>query len=418
VFALSAVGGADGLTARRTSTSPCRNVFPQALQEFQPASIASSAARSWRFEVLALHLAVPLSIRVRERPVCARTSTRTSSYGELGSPRNHLRRPDRYATYVGGDAWEWDLYANRLHVHRHAGAHRAGGGGPVRASSTHSARRERERHDERLLRASACPWASVICGFTLFALNVYAKRFPETGIAATIPRSARSPSHGRARGCSRVRSALQGSPRRRADGRRAAPAASSSPAHGRRRTDRVPCSMAMVWLLRTSCRSRAGAGQNAAQYRTRRTTRGCGTSSGRGLRRPELRMAVAAAGAHGRIRACAPPRTSSARTTGTSRSSRRAAVFSRRHDKWDYEYSLGERNSDLIVETVDVTPGRRGVHGEPRFENAPPTACGYAQRAGSSTRPHRPRHGRRDTLLETLPESRSRSPSVSSRWTS
>src|SRR5690606_33173112 len=46
-------------------------------------------------------------------------------------------------------------------------------------------------------------------------------------------------------------------------------------------------------------------------------------------------------------------------------------VFSPGHDKWDYQYSLGERRADLIVEPVDVDEADAAYMKELGFEELP-----------------------------------------------
>src|SRR5690606_10456392 len=64
-------------------------------------------------EVLAVHLAVPISVvvasvlGVRRDFWKDRTSRRLALLGAVCAAQI------AYATYVGGDAWEWMLYANR-----------------------------------------------------------------------------------------------------------------------------------------------------------------------------------------------------------------------------------------------------------------------------------------------------------------
>ena len=66
----------------------------------------------------------------------------------------------------------------------------------------------------------------------------------------------------------------------------------------------------------------------------------------------------------------APPRTSSARTIATSRSSRRAACSRPATTSGTTSTASASGTRDLIVETVDVNPTRRGVHREPRLREA------------------------------------------------
>ena len=66
-------------------------------------------------EVLSLHLAVPISIVFAsvDWRAARRTSTRTSQLRRMVLLGTIFVAQIGYATYVGGDAWEWMLYANR-----------------------------------------------------------------------------------------------------------------------------------------------------------------------------------------------------------------------------------------------------------------------------------------------------------------
>ena len=86
-----------------------------------------------------------------------------------------------YATYVGGDAWEWMLYANRYMCVGMPALIVLVAVVLVARSSTTTRRASAARSSR-----SASRSASSSAALVLVALNLYAKKFPEQGIAATI----------------------------------------------------------------------------------------------------------------------------------------------------------------------------------------------------------------------------------------
>ena len=246
-----------------------------------------------------------------------------------------------YATYVGGDAWEWMLYANRYMCV----------GMPALIVLVAVVLHRVVTSDVRADFVRRFSSSLVVLGLVLVALNLYAKKFPEPGIAATITFSKKALAVGAGLvGLGlllRFRDLKEGL----AEGLDAMKARLGS------RVTVVGSAMvlmALVWLPAHLLPFGQWAGQNAAQYKdeARYTRLGlliAATSP------PDMRIAVAAAGA--------TPYFSQRPTEDLlGKNDRHIAklaprgVFSPGHDKWDYSWSLGERRADLIVETVDVNP--------------------------------------------------------------
>jgi peptidoglycan/LPS O-acetylase OafA/YrhL len=294
-------------------------------------------------EVLALHLAVPLAIvgaSIEKIPIFAalrdRTTRRFVLLGGLFTAQIG------YATFVGGDAWEWMLYANRYMC--------VGMPALIILVALLLA---------RLVDANAAPirgaWVShashglVVSGVVLVALNIIAKKFPETGIAATIVFSKTALAAGAAlvgvglllRMEDAKRGILEGIAwlgRNLASQRTAAFA--------------TILLTALVWLPSHLLPLGRWAAQNAAQW----TEEARYTRLGLLIRDKtpsDFRIAVAAAGA-------TPYFAERPTEDLLGKNDRHVAklaprgVFSPGHDKWDYTYSLGERDAKLVVEAVDV----------------------------------------------------------------
>ena len=396
VFALSAVGG-QTVFRKAYFHESLPNTYFLKLYKINPLHRIKRGAFV-ALEVLALHLAVPLSI-----VFASVTGLRKDFYKDVQLRRLVLLGTIfvgqiAYATYVGGDAWEWMLYANRymcigmpalivlvaVVLSRLVDAL----GNAASANDTTSAFFVRR-----------LSLGLVICGFTLFALNVYAKRFPETGIAATITFSKIAVGMGGAwvflGALLRFKDLREGvadgfvALRRRFSSQRTVAAAAL-------------VLMAMVWLPAHFLPLARWAGQNAAQYKDEANYTRLGILI-RETTPPELRMAVAAAGATPYF-AQRPTEDLLGKNDRHVAKLAPRGVFSPGHDKWDYEYSLGERNSDLIVETVDVTPADEEYMASLGFETLP---NGMRLR-GSAPVARRDLIGRDmvdgDTLLETLSE--------------
>jgi len=326
----------------------------------------STAARVKRglfvaLEVLTMHLAVPVSIvlavlgipdpkQLWQRLKDDKPLRRMVLLGFL------FVMQIAYATYVGGDAWEWMLYANRymsagmpaLVILVAVVCQRIIAGGP----EAHAAFAKR------------FPIALALCGLLLVTLNVYGKKFPEPGIAATIVFSKKAFAIGAAllgAGIGlRILADLQigiregfASLKERLSSRHTASLAAF-------------VLMALVWLPAHALPLGQWAAQNAAQYvdEARYTRLGILI---RETTPKDLRIAVAAAGATPYF-AQRPTEDLLGKNDRVIAKLEPRGVFSPGHDKWDYHYSLGERKAELIVETVDVNPIDEAYISELGFE--------------------------------------------------
>ena len=132
-------------------------------------------------EVLSLHLALPISIVFASVPFAR---LKKDFYKDVQLRRMFLLgtlfvAQIGYATYVGGDAWEWMLYANRYMC--------VGMPALVVLVAVVLARVVEGTSDPRnAFFVRRFSFGMMTCGAVLLALNVYAKKFPEPGIAATI----------------------------------------------------------------------------------------------------------------------------------------------------------------------------------------------------------------------------------------
>jgi peptidoglycan/LPS O-acetylase OafA/YrhL len=295
-------------------------------------------------EVLSLHLAVPISI-----VFASVTGLRKDFYKDVQLRRLFLLgtifvAQIGYATYVGGDAWEWMLYANRYMC--------VGMPALIILVAVVLARLVEGTSDPRnAFFVKRLSLGMIVCGAVLLALNLYAKKFPEPGIAATITFSKVAFAVGGAwlfvGLLLRMKDLREGV----ADGFDALRRRFAS-----QRTVAVAALvlMALVWAPSHLLPLGRWAAQNAAQYKDEANYTRLGILI-RETTPPELRMAVAAAGATPYF-AQRPTEDLLGKNDRHVAKLAPRGVFSPGHDKWDYEYSLGERNSDLIVETVDVNP--------------------------------------------------------------
>jgi peptidoglycan/LPS O-acetylase OafA/YrhL len=365
VFALGAVGG-QTVFRRSYFHESLPNTYFLKLYKINPLHRIKRGAFV-ALEVLALHLAVPISIIF-----ASVTGLRRDFYKDVQLRRLVLLGTlflgqIAYATYVGGDAWEWMLYANRymcigmpalivLVAVVLARLVAALGNGEVRSAN--------DTNSGFFVRRLSL--GLIICGFTLFALNVYAKMFPETGIAATITFSKIAVGMGGAwvflGALLRFKDLREGV----ADGFVALRRRFSSQ---RTLASAAVVLMALVWLPAHFLPLARWAAQNAAQYKDEANYTRLGILI-RETTPPELRMAVAAAGATPYF-AQRPTEDLLGKNDSHVAKLAPRGVFSPGHDKWDYEYSLGERNSDLIVETVDVTPVDEAYMASLGFETLP-----------------------------------------------
>ncbi len=298
-------------------------------------------------EVLALHLAVPISIVVASlpgvRPSVAwakeiwsdRTSRRLVLLGTLFTAQVG------YATYVGGDAWEWMLYANRYMC--------VGMPALIVLVAVLMQRAVASSDEAKAVFAKRLSFGLIASGLVLVGLNLYAKKFPEQGIAATIVFSKTPFAAGGAM-------ILGGLLLRMKDARRGI-------VEGLAWLDRRLGSQktvakaaliltAIVWLPSHLLPLGRWAAQNAAQYQDEARYTRLGLLI-RESTAPDFRLAVAAAGATPYF-AQRPTEDLLGKNDRHIAKLAPRGVFSPGHDKWDYSYSLGERNAQLVVEAVDV----------------------------------------------------------------
>jgi peptidoglycan/LPS O-acetylase OafA/YrhL len=329
-------------------------------------------------EVLALHLAVPISIVLASLPGVKPSAAWVKAvWSDRASRRLVLlgmifTAQVAYATYVGGDAWEWMLYANRyvcvgmpalivlvaVLMQRAVASRPEEGAAPSAllvsepSAAPEGSPSAADASSAALVRAAFAErfaYCLVACGLLLVALNLLAKQFPEQGIAATIVFSKTPFAAGGAM-------VLAGLLLRMKDARTGflEGLAALERRLGSQRTVAATALIlaAIVWLPSHLLPLGRWAAQNAAQYQDEARYTRLGLLI-RASTPPDFRIAVAAAGAtpyfaerptedllgkNDRHVAKLPPR----------------GVFSPGHDKWDYGYSLGERGAQLVVEAVDV----------------------------------------------------------------
>ena len=246
-----------------------------------------------------------------------------------------------YAVYVGGDAWEFMLYANRYWSAVM----------PLFAVLTFALLGEAIKADraEQLLRALR-PWIMVFAGSALVAM-VWGSYFTEVGIARTIQPSQKVLAVG---------SLLFGA---------AMCAPLAAPAFGSLRADLLGALenarstfssrfafsiLAAVWALGQTEPLLTWARQNAAQYADEERYAKLGILL-RDHTPKDFRIAVMAAGATPYF-ADRPTEDLLGKSDAHVAKLPPKGVFSPGHDKWDYGYSIGQRRPDLIVELSDLTP--------------------------------------------------------------
>jgi len=294
-------------------------------------------------EVLTLHLAVPISIVFASIPGLTgvrtfykdRTTRRLVLLGAL------FVAQIGYATYVGGDAWEWMLYANRYMCI----------GMPALIILVAVVLSRLVDNIDSAFFVRRLSLGMIVCGLVLVSLNLYAKKFPELGIAATITFSKVAIALGGAwvflGFLLRLKDLREGvaegfvALKRRLGSQKTAVTAAL-------------VLMALVWAPAHLLPLGRWAGQNAAQYKDEANYTRLGILI-RETTPPSLRLAVAAAGATPYF-AQRPTEDLLGKNDRVIAKLKPRGVFSPGHDKLDYEYSLAQRKSDLIVETVDTNP--------------------------------------------------------------
>ncbi len=318
-------------------------------------------------EVLALHLAVPIAIVLasiqRVTGIDPKTFWKDKATRRMLLLAAIFSAQIAYATYVGGDAWEWMLYANRYMC----------AGMPaliVLVAVVLDRVIAREGADAEALRETFGRRLGVAlggAGLLLVLLNVYAKLRPEQGIAATIVFS-KTPFAGGVAFMGLggllyfLRDLREGTTealvafRRRFSSRRTVGAAAL-------------VLMAIVWLPSHLLPLGRWAAQNAAQYKDEANYTRLGILI-RSTTPDSFRIAVAAAGATPYF-AQRPTEDLLGKNDAWVSHLAPKGVFSPGHDKWDYEYSLGKRDAKLIVEPVDVNPADEAYMASLGFEELP-----------------------------------------------
>ncbi len=342
VFACTAVGG-QMVSRKAYFHESLPNTYFLKLYKISPLARLKRGAFV-ALEVLTLHLALPISIVFatvtglrkdfyKDRATRRLVLLGTIFVGQLG-----------YATYVGGDAWEWMLYANRYMCI----------GMPalivlvaVVLSRVVDATRAGEESSAFFVRRLSL--GLIASGGLLVALNVLARKFPEEGVARTIQYSKVAIAMGGGFVFLGVLLRLRDLRDGIAEGLAAVKVRCAS-----QRTVAAAALvlMAIVWAPSQLLPLARWAAQNAAQYKEEANYARVGILI-RETTPPSLRMAVAAAGATPYF-AQRPTEDLLGKNDRVISHLAPRGVFSPGHDKWDYEYSLGQRHSDLIVETVDV----------------------------------------------------------------
>ncbi|HVJ94436.1 MAG TPA: acyltransferase [Labilithrix sp.] len=315
-------------------------------------------------EVLSLHLAVPIAVVAASVPFVRPTLARTK---ELWADRTSRRlvllgaifaAQVAYATYVGGDAWEWMLYANRYMC--------VGMPALIVLVAVLLRRAIAGDDDARARFAKRFAYGLVASGLVLVALNLLAKRFPEEGIAATIVFSKTPFAAGGAMVFGGLLLRLADARTGIADGLRAL---ARRLEHQRTAMATALLVAAMVWLPAHLLPFGRWAAQNAAQYHdeARYTLLGLLIRENTA---PDFRIAVAAAGATPYFAQRPTEDLLGKNDRHVAKLSPRG-VFSPGHDKWDYGYSLGERDAKLVVEAVDVNDADERYMQSLGFESLP-----------------------------------------------
>ena len=293
-------------------------------------------------EVLTMHRALPISIVFasvtglkkdfyKDRTVRRLVLLGTVFVAQIG-----------YATYVGGDAWEWMLYANRYMC--------VGMPALIVLVAVLLSRLVESTSEERsAFFVRRLSLGLILCGGVLVTLNLFGRFFPEEGVARTIQYSKLAMATGGGLVflgfLLRLRDLREGI----GDGLSALKARFAS-----QRTVAVAALVltGLVWAPSHLLPLGRWAAQNAAQYKDEANYTRLGILI-RETTPPSLRIAVAAAGATPYF-AQRPTEDLLGKNDRVISHLAPRGVFSPGHDKWDYAYSLGERHADLIVETVDV----------------------------------------------------------------
>ena len=290
-------------------------------------------------QVLAYHLAIPLSIIF--------ASLRTGVLAGLWRERESRRLlfvgglvsvQIAYAIYVGGDAWEWMLYANR-----YLSAAMPALIVLTTALVSKAAARAQEDEISRGRFATTLAISMVVLGMLLLGLEGFAKMRPEQGIARTIVFSKKAAAAGAGwilLGF--VLFAMQTAVKRHMAALRLSLGGGT-----------IVVAM-MIWLPGQLEPYGLWAKSNAAQYQDEARYARLGLLLAKTTPK-DFRIAVVAAGATPYF-ADRPTEDMLGKNDAVIAKEPPRGVFSPGHDKWDYTHSLGKQKPDLIIELSDVTP--------------------------------------------------------------
>ena len=314
-------------------------------------------------QVLTMHLALPIAIvagSLKGKPAVAtlvnvwkdRQDRRLVLLGAI------FTMQIVYATFVGGDAWEWMLYANRYMS--------VGMPALVIIVAVMLQRIVANNDERRAEFARNASYALVACGGLLVLLMVAARLHPEQGIAATIVFSKTPFAVGGAFVLAGLLLRLKDTRAGIVEG-----LAWLQRRFASQRTASVTALvlMAIVWAPSHLLPLGRWAATNAAQYadEARYTRLGLLIQS---TTAPDFRIAVAAAGATPYF-AQRPTEDLLGKNDSHIAHLKPRGVFSPGHDKWDYQYSLGEKQAMLVVEPVDLNEADKGYMDSLGFEEMP-----------------------------------------------
>lgn len=244
-----------------------------------------------------------------------------------------------YATYVGGDAWEWMLYANRYTSAAMPALIVVVTALAARLLSTIQAEPEAAK---TIVKRFAV--ALLVTGCLLLLLSGFAKKFPEEGIARTIVFS-KKVAAGAALFLLLGAACLLGKK------------ALARKLEGAGRTLLVGKGALLFALLLWLPSHLEGlsfwAKNNAAQYADEARYSRLGLLLARSTP-ADFRIAVVAAGATPYF-SDRPTEDMLGKNDKIIAHEKPRGVFSPGHDKWDYQHSLGRQNPSMIVELADVT---------------------------------------------------------------
>lgn len=317
-------------------------------------------------QVLTQHLAIPLSLTLTALSFVLKSKLAEGVVTFVKSLQSDVVARRRvllavmfsaqvgYATYVGGDAWEWMLYANRYMC--------VGMPAFIVLTALSVEWIMGLSAEERVVAVKRAFSFVALCGLVLLALNGFAKVRPEQGIARTIVMSKLGVLVG---GALVVLGGIGLGVGAKVAGRVAE-------MKDRLAAGAVGAAILAAAVLWVPCHLQAGSSwalRNAAQYRDEARYARLGMLIDKAT--PEnLRVAVVAAGATPYF-SHRPSEDLLGKNDKVIAKKEPAGVFSPGHDKWDYKYSLGERGPDLIVELGDVTEEDEAYVASLGFETLP-----------------------------------------------